>query len=205
MEEYTLGLCILDFVPNLAFLTGAVFLVRLSLRHGNQVYSFATTLGSLLVFSGGMSKAIWKLVFWMRGLDLTWLGEAQFVLMAPGFLLLLISAAGVFVARQRAARPLPFAAMAGWKIPFLAIMVLSNLGLLVLLAFTALRKAGKLPALLFGFSALGVLLMGALASGQQSVSQQWIEESVNTLGQLSFAWGCFLLDRKPVTNVSSYL
>lgn len=115
--------------------------------------------------------------------------------MAPGFLVLLIAAAGVF-ARQRSSRPLPLTAMAAWKIPFLTIMQLGNMSLLAVLGLTALRRAGNLPAYLHGISALAVLFMGGLAGGQQTVVQQWIEEGVNTRGQLSFACGCWLLHRK---------
>ena len=62
MSEYTLGLCLLDFVPNLAFLAGAVFLVRLVMLRTDRTCQIATIAGSALVFLGGTLKAVWKLL-----------------------------------------------------------------------------------------------------------------------------------------------
>ena len=61
--NYSLELCLFDFVPNLAFLVGACFLVRMAeLARGRRSAGLMTG-GTLLIFLGGMFKAIWKLLY----------------------------------------------------------------------------------------------------------------------------------------------
>ena len=89
--NYSLELCLFDFVPNLAFLVGACFLVRMAeLARGRRSAGLMTG-GTLLIFLGGMFKAIWKLLYTIGAGDVRLLSEAQFVLFAPGFLLMLLS------------------------------------------------------------------------------------------------------------------
>jgi hypothetical protein len=47
---------------------------------------------------------------------------------------------------------------------------------------------------------LCLVAMGALASGTQTVARQWIEESINTAGQIGFAVGSFLLYRNLIVS-----
>jgi len=66
--EYTVGMAILDFVPNIAFLIGALFLVRTVRLTRGRPCSRMCMAGSLLVFSGGILKATWKLLYNDRNL-----------------------------------------------------------------------------------------------------------------------------------------
>ena len=68
---------------------------------------------------------------------------------------------------------------------------LAGVGILAYLAFSrGLRLAAWcfITAVLcmFGMSAMG-------GSVEQTVTTQWVEESINTLGQIAFAVGCWLL------------
>jgi hypothetical protein len=47
----------------------------------------------------------------------------------------------------------------------------------------------------FAIGVMGLLAMGALASAEQTIVMQWIEESVNTIGQGGFMFGSILLYR----------
>jgi len=42
---------------------------------------------------------------------------------------------------------------------------------------------------------MGILAMGALASAEQTITMQWIEESINTLGNSGFMLGSILLHK----------
>ena len=61
-QSYTLGLSLFDFVPPLAFLVGAVFLVRLADQACGRTCKALVGVGTGLVFLGGTLKAIWKLL-----------------------------------------------------------------------------------------------------------------------------------------------
>jgi hypothetical protein len=208
MEEgYSLGLCLLDFVPNLAFLVGAYFLVQTAgLARGRRCARLAMG-GALLVFLGGTLKAIWKLLFTTGVGDVRICSEAQFVLLAPGFLALLVSAIKLARRDRREARvggePIALG-LAAWKIPFLIVMTLCSIGAYGILTYVAFRRRVRLAGALFIVAVLCLFAMSGMTSGEQTVARQWIEESVNSTGQIAFAAGSFLLYRsyRRTTGVS---
>ena len=85
--------------------------------------------------------------------------------------------------------------MAVWKIPLLIVMTVASLGVEGILASLAFRRKVTMAGVGFIFGILGILAMGGLASIDQSPTMQWVEESVNTIGQLGFMVGCILLYR----------
>ena len=191
-ETYSLGLSLLDFVPNLAFLVGAYYLVRLVRLTSSTLSLVLMIAGSFLVLLGGTTKALWKLLYTLGIGDYWLLGELQFMLLAPGFLAMLVSL--VLVLRQERKRwETALVAMAPWKIPLLATMTLSSFGVYGILSYMALRRKARLAAGMYILTILCTLGMAGLAGGEQSVTRQWIEEGINTLAQVAFALGSYLL------------
>ena len=197
-ETYSLSLSLLDFVPNLAFLVGAYYLVRLVRLTSSALSLVAMIVGSALVLLGGTLKALWKLLYTLGIGDFWLLSEQQFMLLAPGFLTMLVSL--VLVLRQERNRwKTELVAMAPWKIPLLATMTLSSLGVYGILSYMALRRKAHLAAAMYILTILCTLGMAGLAGGEQNVTRQWIEEGINTLGQVAFALGSYLLYSRFVT------
>lgn len=196
-ETYPLSLVVYDFVPVAFFLVGAIFLVRMVTQIcGIRCGRFATV-GSLLIFLGGFLKAIWKLLFSTGVGDFQLFSESQFVLLAPGFLLLLIVV--IWMARvERMVRESKVAivmAIAVWKIPLLIVMTLASMGVQGILTYMSFRRGEKLAATGFIVAFLCLVGMGAMASGDQTLARQWIEQSINTVGQFGFMFGSILLYR----------
>jgi hypothetical protein len=203
VATYSLGLSLVDFIPNLAFLVGAYFLVRASLLKRGQRCGRMLMAGTLLIFLGGMLKAVWKLVYTVGAGDLRLFSEIQFVLLAPGFLAMLVAVILMVRGKSRphaqgedgasGLRLVP--AIAAWKLPFLVITTLSSLAALAALAFMAFRLHLIVAGVLFVLAALATFMMGGMASATQTVSMQWIVEGINSTGQIAFAAGAFLLYR----------
>lgn len=193
--EYTLGLALTDYIPNIAFLIGSLFLVRTVMLARGKPCSRMCMAGSFLVFSGGILKATWKLVYTLGVADIQWMSQIQFVLLAPGFLALLVTA--ILLARAKPFKaPAIALAIAPWKIPLLAIMTLSSLGAQGILTYVSFKRKVPLAASLFIVAVLCMLGMSGMASGsEQTVATQWIEEIMNSVGQISFAVACWLLYR----------
>ncbi|MBN1261509.1 MAG: hypothetical protein JXB35_12595 [Anaerolineae bacterium] len=194
-ESYTLSLCLLDFVPNLAFLAGAYFLVKTALLVRGRSCARMVMAGGLLVFLGGTLKAIWKLLYTTGVGDVRICSEAQFALLAPGFLALLVSVVLLTRRKADAAGGVPLLAMAPWKIPLLIVMTLSSIGAYGILATLAFRRRERLAGALFIVAVLCLFAMSGMAGGEQTITSQWIEESINSLGQIAFAVGSFTLYR----------
>jgi hypothetical protein len=197
-EGHSIELCLLDFVPNLAFLVGAFFLVRTAQLARGRHYAWLMTSGTLLIFLGGALKAIWKLLYTTGVGDVRILSDAQFVLLAPGFLLLLVSIALLTRDDRLVAgvggRPTVLA-LAVWKIPFLIVTTLCSIGAYGLLTYIAFRRGARLAGALFIAAVLCLFAMSGLSSGEQTVARQWIQEGINSAGQSAFAMGSYLLYR----------
>jgi hypothetical protein len=203
METYSLPLALLDYIPNLAFLVGSIYLVRTVLLARGKPCSRMCMAGSFLVFSGGILKATWKLIYTLGVADIQWMSQIQFVLLAPGFLALLVTA--ILLARAKPFKaPAITLAIATWKIPLLAIMTLSSLGAQGILTFISFKRKVPLAASLFIVAVLCMLGMSGMASGsEQTVSTQWIEEIMNSVGQIAFAAACWLLHRNYAAEMIS--
>jgi hypothetical protein len=86
-------------------------------------------------------------------------------------------------------------AMAPWKIPFLFVMTLTSLGAEGILTYIAFKRNIVPAAIGFIVGVMGILAMGALASAEQTVAMQWVEETINTIGQSGFMIGSILLHK----------
>jgi hypothetical protein len=193
-ETGSILMAALDFLPVLAFLAGILLLVMTAHLLKAGLCQWLFTISGALIFLGGLLQATWKFLYFCDICDYRWMSNAQFILMGPGFLLFLIAV--ISLSRQtRPNRNLSLILMTPWKIPLLAVMTLSSLAAYGLLAVMSLRK--KLPVAYAGFllALLGVLAMGFLASRPQTISMQWLEQSVNTGANIAFAVGCYQIFR----------
>jgi hypothetical protein len=195
VQGYTLELCLLDTVPILAFLVGGVFLVRLAILSEDRGSILIMAGGVALVFLGGAFQVTWKFLYTLGLGDPRWLSDLQFVLLAPGFVLLLVST--VLLARLSGLHHESASmAMAPWKIPLLGVMTLCSLGTHGMLAYLSFRRGARLATILYIAAVLCMLGMAGLAGGEQTISRQWLEQSVNAVGQIAFAEGSYLLYRR---------
>jgi len=202
-ETFPLALALYDFVPVSFFLIGSIFLVRMATQMCSIRGMRLAIIGSLLVFLGGFLKAIWKLLYTLGVGDFQLLSESQFALVAPGFLALLIVV--IWMARSdrtttnKESSASVMLAMAVWKVPFLIVMTLASMGVHGILTYMSFQRNEKIAATGFIVAFLCLVGMGAMASAEQTLAKQWIEQSINTVGQLGFMLGSILLYR----NVAS--
>jgi hypothetical protein len=151
--------------------------------------------GVYLVFLGGVSQVTWKFLYTLGQGDPRLLSDLQFVLLAPGFLIMVVSV--ILLARKRNWHvKATLLSMASWKIPLLGIMTLGSLGTQGILAYLSFRHRARVAGVLFIVAVLCMLGMAGLASGEQTVGRQWVEEIVNSVGQIAFALGSYLLYRR---------
>jgi len=195
METYPISLALFDFVPTFAFLVGAFFLIKTAVICRGKPSSRMLMGGALLVFLGGFTKAAWKFMVAVEFADIFWLSQLQFILSGAGFLGMCVAVIYMVRGRRKPQTSGAVLAMAMWKIPFLFIMTLSSLGAEGILAYLAFKRGLKIAGAAFAIGVMGLLAMGALASAEQTIAMQWIEESVNTVGQLGFMFGSILLHR----------
>jgi hypothetical protein len=196
VAESSLALCLFDFVPNAAFLVGVWFLLQIRRLTGDRRSTVLLASGGILVFAGGLLKAAWKLMCTIGLPDVRVLSEAQFVLMATGFALFflgLLPWVSETKSLHKQDRGLGIAAVAAWKVPLLVTMTVCSIGSYGILAYVAWKRRATVTAILFGFAMVGLLLMSGMARMEQTITQQWIQEGVNSVGQICFAGGSYTL------------
>ena len=88
--------------------------------------------------------------------------------------------------------------MVTWKIPFLIGMTLTSMGVHGILTHVSFQRKARFAATGFIVAFLGFVGMGAMASYEQTLARQWIEQSVNSVGQLGFMVGSILLHQDVV-------
>jgi hypothetical protein len=194
METLPVSLALFDFLPPLAFLVGAFFLIRIARLWCGKPTIGMILVGSLLVFLGGFLKVIWKLLYVTNVADIQWMSQSQFILSAIGFLGMLVGI--IYMVRglrNTDTAGVTILAIAAWKIPFLFLMILASLGSEGILVYLSFMRKTNLAAVGFIFSVLSILVMGAMTSSEQTLTLQWVEEVVNAIGQLGFMLGCILL------------
>ena len=195
METYPISLALFDFVPTFAFLVGAFYLVKTAIICRGKPNSRMLMGGALLVFLGGFTKALWKFMVAVEFANIFWLSQLQFILSGIGFLGMCVAVIYMVRGQRKVQSSGVVAAMAMWKIPFLFIMTLSSLGAEGILAYLAFKRGLKMAGAAFAIGVMGLLAMGSLASAEQTIAMQWIEEGVNTVGQLGFMFGSIFLHR----------
>lgn len=195
MNDLTISMALMDFVPVIFFGVGSIFLLRIGYRYLNIGLYTAMAGGAILCFTGGFYKASSKLLEAAFNYEIAELGSIQFILMAPGFVLLFIAAIGLFKKQETKHFAVAAPAMAVWKIPFLAIMTLANMGFLIVMSVLAYKNKLYIPLLFYVLSIVTMVAMSYLATLPPTIAMQWIAQSVNSLVQFFAMAGHILLYR----------
>jgi hypothetical protein len=165
--------------------------------------------GLTLVTLGGLSKATWKLALAAAGADVPPLNAALFVMLCPGFVALAWalwrsgerepSAAQVWLAPVLAGAVALCAAgwlglakgSRAWFPLLLGLTTLCNLATAAWLIRRAWQRGLTLAAALFVGNLLITFALARMAD--QSVTQQWIKQGLNTLSQAAFMFAAMKL------------
>ncbi|GHJ47976.1 hypothetical protein Cs7R123_53180 [Catellatospora sp. TT07R-123] len=181
--DLSMSLAVQDFAPALLAFLGYLLLAPSALGR----------VGALLMGLGGLAKSTWKLLHAGWSIDVPWLDDLLFPLLAAGGVLLAIAlhrrlrwswwplaAAGLVAAglavKQMSVQPAFIAATA-------FVIWISIVG-----AVWAWRNGEALAAALFPISVLAVLALVPLRNhpASDALAFQWVQQGVNTMAQLIF-------------------
>ncbi len=209
--EYGLSLALVDFLPVGFTAVGLYFIYRM-VAHINVWQGNVAVLGAILTVAGGFFKAVWKLLMASSGgtIDINWMEDGLFVFMAPGYTLLawsvwqtaraaqgkktfniwlapIILITVIFAGSYYRYTSNP--ASPAWERVLLSVMVLATVITGILLIVFGFRQKLPLAGWLFIINLVGIFLLNGLARmDDQTIALQWIEESINTISWLSFAF-----------------
>ena len=195
MYEFTVPMALADFVPVFLFGISGVLMQR-DLYNKMPKYAFACfAAGVVNIFMAGFLKALWKLLYAMGVCDFHVLNTMFLPTQSLGFLL---AGLGILIMMGQRKKVMLAAAppLFSGTFLFVGMMVLGLGAICGSLAVLAVRMKKKALVPVFFLCFLCYMSMGYLASRDSaSVAMNWIEQGVNTLGQVLLLWGVLSLHK----------
>lgn len=197
MNDFSVSMALVDYIPVLFFAAAAVILMR-DLHNKMSKGAFALfSAGVINVTIAGALKATWKLLYAAGVCDFQALNAMFFPVQSIGFLLAGVGILAMLVHRQTKHAALAVAPpVFSGTFVFVGLMV-AGLGIMdtVLCILAAKLKKPWLIAI-FAVSFICSLGMGYLSSKDcAEAAMNWIAEGVNIIGQGMLLLGAVLLHR----------
>lgn len=199
--DFSVPMALFDFVPVALFAVSMVLMQR-DLYNKMPKYAFACfAAGTINILIAGFLKAVWKLLYALGLCDFLVLNTMFLPTQSLGFLLAGLGIILMFTGRKKALVVAP--PLFTGTLVFIPMMVLglgaicSCLGVLA----AKLKKKGLIPVFVLCF--IVYMGMGYLGSrGGNSAADNWLEQGVNTLGQLLLLIGVSGLHRAGLREYS---
>lgn len=187
---FTVPMALSDYIPVILFGISALLLIR-DLKNKMTKGAFATLcLGSAVAFLAGFFKASYKLLIALGVGAFEVLNDIFLPLQSSGLLLTGLAIVLMLALRKKAAL------MAPLTMGFISMMVLGLGGMCAGLSVVAVKMKKKALIAVFILCFFCYMGMGYLAAKKDgSAASNWIEQGVNTLGQILLLLGVRTLDK----------
>ena len=192
MEGYvfTVPMALADFVPVILFGISAVLLMRGLYNKMSKGTSACLGVGSCVAFLAGFLKALYKLLIALGVGAFEVLNDIFLPLQSSGLLLTGLAVVLMLALRKKAALMAPLTG------GFIGMMVLGLGGMCAGLSVIAAKMKKKALIAVFVLCFFCYMGMGYLAAKKDgSAASNWIEQGVNTLGQILLLLGVSTLDK----------
>ena len=192
MEGYvfTVPMALVDFIPVILFGISAVLLMRGLYNKMSKGTSACLGVGSCVAFLAGFLKALYKLLIALGVGAFEVLNDIFLPLQSSGLLLTGLAIVLMLALRKKAVL------MAPLTFGFIGMMVLGLGGMCAGLSVVAVKMKKKALIAVFILCFFCYMGMGYLAAKKDgSAASNWIEQGVNTLGQILLLLGVRTLDK----------
>ena len=194
MNNFSVPMAIVDFIPVVLFFISAVILQR-DLYNKMSKGSFALlAAGSIMVLLAGFYKAAWKALYALGVCDFAALNTSFFPMQAPGFLLVFLGLLSMGNGTKTYAVAAP--AVYSSNLIFIIGQVVGLGGTQLLLRFKAAKMNKKNAIICFIVSFVFMLAMGYLGSKfDNSSSMNWIAQATNIVSQAALLVGVLIMHK----------
>lgn len=216
MNDFSISMALVDYIPVVCFAIGAVILLHdLYSKMGRAAFALLSA-GVIDVICAGGLKATWKLLYAAGVCDFSPLNAMFFPVQSIGFMLagigmiLMLTQKGASTCRCVITAPvlaavLASAAPAEYRGTFIFVgLMVAGLGCLdTVLAILAKRLGKPVIIAVFVVSFICSLGMGYLSSKEfDKAIMNWIAEGVNVAGQGTFLLGAYLLHKNGLSELT---
>ena len=194
MYDFSIAMALVDFIPVVFFAVSAVLMMR-RFYYQMPKYGFAMlAAGTINVFSAGLLKATWKLLYAAGICDFQALNTLFLPTQSLGFLMAGIAMVILVCGSKRAALAVAAPPVFTGTALFLVMMVLGLGCICTCLSILAVRLKKKGAALLFALSFVASMGMGYAGRLDSTASWvNWLEQSINIVSQGCLMWGVLIL------------
>ena len=203
MNNFTIGMGLMDFIPVFFFGVTAVILLRdLYNKMVKGAYALLAS-GCVNVFMAGFCKALWKLLYAANICDFTVLEHMFLPVNSLGLLFVGLSLIGMLCWKKKgtilSVAPPVFAS----SMPFILMMVVGLGGMCAALSVVA-SKMKKAPLMiLFILSFVCAMAMGYMSSQDPTLAWvNWAEQSINCVSQGCLMAGVILLHKAGLKDLT---
>ena len=194
---FTVPMALADFVPVILFGISAVLLMRGLYNKMSKGTSACLGVGCCAAFLAGFLKALYKLLIALRVGAFPLLNDIFLPLQSSGLLLTGLSIVLMLALRRKAALMAPLTG------GFIGMMVLGLGGMCAGLSIVAAKMKKKALIVVFILCFFCYMGMGYLAAKKDgSAAMNWIEQGVNTVGQILLLCGVRTLDKAGLREFS---
>lgn len=197
MYQFTISMALMDFVPVAFFGVTMVLLQRdLYNKMGKGAYGLFAA-GTINVFGAGFLKALWKLLYAAGVCDFAALNQMFLPVQSIGFLLIGVGLVAMFCQKNKNATVLAAAPpVFGGSMVFIMMMVAGLGCLCACVSILAAKMKKKWLIAVFALSFVTYMAMGYMSSQDStSAAVNWIEQSINCVGQGLLMWGVIILHK----------
>lgn len=195
MNDFSIPMALVDFIPVLLFAWAAVLLMNDLFNKMRKTSFVLFAAGSINIFAAGFLKALWKLLYAAGVCDFALLNTLFFPMQSLGFLM---AGAGMILMFTRKRSVLLATAPPVFSGTFLFVgLMVAGLGCMDGgLCVLALKMKKRLAAVIFVAAFLCALCMGYLSSQDFTQSfMNWLAQIINTIGQGLLLTGVVLLHK----------
>ena len=194
--EFTVLMGLVDFIPVILFCICMVLMQR-DLYNKMPKYAFACfAAGTINVLMAGFLKALWKTLYAAGVCDFQVLNTVFLPMNSLGFLLAGLGIILMFTGKRQTALALAAPTVFKGTVVFISMMVLGLGAICACLSVLAAKLKKKGLIVVFVLCFIVYMAMGYLGSrDDNSASANWIEQGVNTLGQILMLVGVLGLHR----------
>jgi len=199
MNEFSVAMALVDYVPVVLFAIAAVILQR-DLYDKMSKGAFALfAAGTVNIFCAGFLKATWKLLYAAGICDFQALDAMFFPVQSIGFLLAGLGIVAMVCFRQKGTRVYTAAAapaVFSGTFLFVGLMVAGLACMNAGLSYVAVKMKKTAAVVCFAVTFVCCMGMGYLSSQDfAQASMNWIAEGVNVVGQGALLAGALILHK----------
>jgi len=195
MYNFTIPMALMDFVPVLCFGYAAALLQRDLYDKMRKSHFALFAAGTINIFAAGFLKALWKLLYAANICDFHSLNTMFLPVQSIGFLLAGLGIVLMMTTRKKIMLAVAPPVFSG-SVIFIMMMVLGLGSICTVLSILAVKMKKKGAMILFILSFLCSMGMGAMSGKDATLAWvNWVEQSINCVGQILLMWGVILLDK----------